>query len=91
MKSHTIYSMPLSYFESKQYAWTHYLIGDVGGFKNGANRTFQIDQDSSGIHWTIIASFWLEKKYDEVTAYYEENQNILLDQDNIKDWLALVI
>ena len=30
----------------------------------------------------------MEKKYDEVTAYYEENENILLDDDDIKDWVG---
>jgi len=70
------------------YANYHFDIGDVEGFKKLRNRVFQIDQDSAGIHWTIIASYWLEKKYDEVTAYYEENHDAIGNWGGVSDWVA---
>ncbi|MCH8231803.1 MAG: hypothetical protein IIB82_04040, partial [Bacteroidetes bacterium] len=74
----------LSNWQSYEYAEIQFDIGDVENFKNGANRAFQTSLDSSDFHWAIIGSYWLEKKYDEVTAYYEENQNLFLD-----DWPPL--
>ena len=74
----------LSNWQSYEYAEIQFDIGDVEDFKNGANRAFQTSLDSSDFHWAIFGSYWLEKKYDEVAAYYEENQNLFLD-----DWPPL--
>jgi len=78
----------LGFSRSITYADNQFWIGDVEGYKKGTTRIFQTTQDSIWFHEAIIGSFWLEKKYNEVIAYYEENQHLLQRAINIESWVG---
>jgi len=57
-----------------RYARFHYKLGDVDGFIAGIERHFKNTADSVNIYYKCIVSYWIQKDYQSVIKYYEENQ-----------------